>query len=190
MAVKVDTLPKRLAASTVYAAADYGIVVTNAASDIILSLYGQYYYRMYGDYSTIQEIQAAMAARNSLVLVANGANGGNAGAGSGTGGTPAPATPTPTPAPSGVNIGEFYAEYHEGYIDVSNIQKEKNTYFSVAFPKSFSKKPDVFEITAETTDKSKKIVIYTSELTNTGFKVSTNYPEALRGILFRAGVFK
>jgi len=190
MAVKVDTLPKRLAASTVYAAADYGIVVTNAASDIILSLYGQYYYRMYGDYSTIQEIQAAMAARNSLVLVANGANGGNAGAGSGTGGTPAPATPTPTPTPSGVNIGEFYAEYHEGYIDVSTIQKEKNTYFSLAFPKPFSKKPDVFEITAETTDKSKKIVIYTSELTKTGFKVSTNYPEALRGILFRAGVFK
>lgn len=187
MAVKVDTLPKRLAASTVYAAADYGIVVTNAASDIILSLYGQYYYRMYGDYSTIQEIQAAMAARNSLVLVANGGSGA---AGSGTGGTGGTPAPTPTPAPSGVNIGEFYAEYHEGYIDVSNIQKEKNTYFSVAFPKSFSKKPDVFEITAETTDKSKKIVIYTSELTNTGFKVSTNYPEALRGILFRAGVFK
>lgn len=184
MAVKVDTLPKRLAASTVYAAADYGIVVTNAASDVILSLFGQYYYRMYGDYNTIQEIQAAMAARNSLVLVANGGSGA---AGSGTGGTPAP---TPAPTSSGVNIGEFYAEYHEGYIDVSNIQKEKNTYFSVAFPKSFSKKPDVFEITAETTDKSKKIVIYTSELTKTGFKVSTNYPEALRGILFRAGVFK
>ena len=187
MAVKVDTLPKRLAASTVYAAADYGIVVTNAASDIILSLYGQYYYRMYGDYSTIQEIQAAMANRNSLVLVANGGSGA---AGSGTGGTPAPATPTPTPTPSGVNIGEFYAAYHEGYIDVSTIQKEKNTYFFVAFPKPFSKKPDVFEITAETTDKSKKIVIYTSELTKTGFKVSTNYPEAVRGILFRAGVFK
>lgn len=184
MAVKVDTLPKRLAASTVYAAADYGIVVTNAASDIILSLYGQYYYRMYGDYNTIQEIQAAMANRNTVVLVANGGNGA---AGSGTGGTPAP---TPTPTPSGVNIGEFYVEYHEGYIDVSTIQKEKNTYFSLAFPKPFSKKPDVFEITAETTDKSKKIVIYTSELTKTGFKVSTNYPEALRGILFRAGVFK
>lgn len=187
MAVKVDTLPKRLAASTVYAATDYGIVVTNAASDIILSLYGQYYYHMYGDYNTVQEILAAMAARNTTTKVANS---GNAGAGSGTGGTPAPATPTPTPAPSGVNIGEFYAEYHEGYIDVSNIQKEKNTYFSLAFPKSFSKKPDVFEITAETTDKSKKIVIYTSELTNIGFKISTNYPEALRGILFRAGVFK
>ena len=80
MAVKVDTLPKRLAASTVYAAADYGIVVTNAASDIILSLYGQYYYRMYADYSTAQEILAAMANRNTVVLVANG------GAGSGTGG--------------------------------------------------------------------------------------------------------
>ena len=188
MAVKVDTLPKRLAANTVYAAADYGIVVTNAASDIVLSLYGQYYYRMYGDYSTIQEIQAAMAARNSLVLVANGGAGsGTEGAG-GAGGTPA--TPTPAPAPSGVNIGEFYAEYHEGYIDVSTIQKEKNVYFSLAFPKPFSKKPDVFEITAETTDKTKKIVIYTSELTKTGFKVSTNYPEALHGILFRAGVFK
>lgn len=187
MAVKVDTLPKRLAASTVYAAADYGIVVTNAASDIVLSLYGQYYYHMYGDYNTAQEILAAMAAQNA---VAKAANTGNAGAGSGTGGTPAPAAPTPAPAPSGVNIGEFYAEYHEGYIDVSNIQKEKNVYFSLAFPKSFSKKPDVFEITAETTDKTKKIVIYTSELTNTGFKVSTNYPEAVRGILFRAGVFK
>lgn len=187
MAVKVDTLPKRLAASTVYAAADYGIVVTNAASDIILSLYGQYYYRMYGDYSTLQEIQAAMAARNSLVLVTNGGSGA---AGSGTGGEGGTPTPAPAPAPSGVNIGEFYAEYHEGYIDVSTIQKEKNTYFSLAFPKPFSKKPDVFEITAETTDKSKKIVIYTSELTKTGFKVSTNYPEALRGILFRAGVFK
>ena len=187
MAVKVDTLPKRLAASTVYAAADYGIVVTNAASDIILSLYGQYYYRMYGDYSTAQEILAAMAAQNATIEAANKGNGA---VGSGTGGKPAPVAPTPTPTPSGVNIGEFYAEYHEGYIDVSNIQKEKNTYFSVAFPKSFSKKPDVFEITAETTDKSKKIVIYTSELTNTGFKVSTNYPESVRGILFRAGVFK
>ena len=190
MAVKVDTLPKRLAASTVYAAADYGIVVTNAASDIILSLYGQYYYHMYGDYNTAQEILAAMAAQNAATKAANT---GNAGAGSGTGGTGGTGgtpAPTPAPAPSGVNIGEFYAEYHEGYIDVSNIQKEKNVYFSLAFPKSFSKKPDVFEITAETTDKSKKIVIYTSELTSTGFKVSTNYPEAVRGILFRAGVFK
>lgn len=187
MAVKVDTLPKRLAASTVYAAADYGIVVTNAASDIILSLYGQYYYHMYGDYNTAQEILAAMAARN---VATKAANTGNAGAGSGTGGAGGTPAPTPTPAPSGVNIGEFYAEYHEGRIDVSNIQKEKNVYFSLAFPKSFSKKPDVFEIIAETTDNTKKVVIYTSDLTNTGFKVSTNYPEALRGILFRAGVFK
>lgn len=189
MAVKVDTLPKRLAASTVYAAADYGIVVTNAASDIILSLYGQYYYHMYGEYSTVQEILAAMVARNAATPAANGGSGAaGSGAGSGAGGTPA--TPTPAPAPSGVNIGEFYAEYHEGYIDVSTIQKEKNVYFYLAFPKSFSKKPDVFEITAETTDNTKKVVIYTSDLTNTGFKISTNYPEAVRGILFRAGVFK
>ena len=74
---------------------------------------------------------------------------------------------------------------------MSALSKKRKTLISLWLSLNLlAKKPDVFEITAETTDKSKKIVIYTSELTKTGFKVSTNYPEALRGILFRAGVFK
>lgn len=169
---KVDTLPKKLKADTVYVVKETGIVVTDESGTIVMNLQGAYYANAYADCNNFDEVAA---------LLANEAP--NEYGGSGL------SMPTPLP-PEPLTLLDFYKEFQEGYYEFApDSEKTNNQYVFVPFPKPFSKKPDVFLMTLDVDDTTVRVG-YMGKVTAEGFQVGLNYASSLKGVYYHAAVSK
>lgn len=83
-------------------------------------------------------------------------------------------------------IRNRYKEYQAGYIPRSGFKSvaENNTFMTIPFSKSFSKRPFV-KITLDIASTTVRMT-YQANATTTGFDIATNYAGSLDGVWYEA----